>query len=339
MDSLTQIVLGAAVGEAAMGKQIGRKAALWGAVMGTLPDLDVFIVKDAVASFTEHRGFSHSLLVQLLITPLLVWLAQKIHPDTRQYRWRWFGLIYLCLATHALLDGFTIYGTQLLWPLTNYPFGVGSVFIIDPLYTLPLLLCLLFTLVTRSAYVVRIGLFVSSSYLLWSVIAQHWMHNRFDMAWQQQSQSVAERTLTIPMPLNTFLWKNIVVTNEGYWIAYASVFDQGAKTRYQFFDSQQELISTLSNSSEVQSLKRFTKGFYQVKQEGDDVWLSDIRMGGYGRFVFNFNVGTVLEDGRVTATELVTEKSNRPSGNDTKEGLNAIWHRIWQQDVDLFKYF
>ncbi|NBW94975.1 MAG: metal-dependent hydrolase, partial [Bacteroidetes bacterium] len=41
MDSLTQIALGAAVGEATVGRKAGKKGALWGAALGTLPDLDV----------------------------------------------------------------------------------------------------------------------------------------------------------------------------------------------------------------------------------------------------------------------------------------------------------
>jgi membrane-bound metal-dependent hydrolase YbcI (DUF457 family) len=64
MDSLTQVVLGAAVAEAAIGRRVGRRAALFGAVLGTLPDLDVFVsFGGVVEDFVYHRGASHSLLV------------------------------------------------------------------------------------------------------------------------------------------------------------------------------------------------------------------------------------------------------------------------------------
>ena len=43
MDSLTQLTFGAACGEAILGKKMGRKGLIWGAILGTLPDLDVFI--------------------------------------------------------------------------------------------------------------------------------------------------------------------------------------------------------------------------------------------------------------------------------------------------------
>ena len=68
MDSLTQIVLGASVGEATLGKKIGNKALLWGAIAGTIPDLDVFIghYVDSVTKNEIHRGFSHSILFCVL---------------------------------------------------------------------------------------------------------------------------------------------------------------------------------------------------------------------------------------------------------------------------------
>ncbi|MCB1809635.1 MAG: metal-dependent hydrolase, partial [Candidatus Competibacteraceae bacterium] len=70
MDSLTQVTLGAAVGTAVLGRRIGYRAALWGGICGTLPDLDVFVpFGDPVADFTYHRSFSHSLLVLTALTP------------------------------------------------------------------------------------------------------------------------------------------------------------------------------------------------------------------------------------------------------------------------------
>ncbi len=95
MDSLTQLTLGAAVGEAVLGRQVGHRAALWGALLGTLPDLDVLVpLGDAVRDFTYHRGASHSLFVPAALTPLVVWLILKIHPQIRPLRGRWAVLVY-----------------------------------------------------------------------------------------------------------------------------------------------------------------------------------------------------------------------------------------------------
>ena len=118
MDSLTQLTLGAAVGEAVLGRQVGRRAALWGALLGTLPDLDVLVpLGDAVRDFTYHRGPSHSLFVLAALTPLVMWLILKIHPQTRPLRGRWTMLVYAVFTTHVLLDALTVYGTQIFWPL------------------------------------------------------------------------------------------------------------------------------------------------------------------------------------------------------------------------------
>lgn len=79
MDSLTQIVLGAAVGEVVLGKKIGNKAMLWGAIAGTLPDLDVYLSLffDRLTANELHRGFSHSIVFSLVISPVLAWLLLK----------------------------------------------------------------------------------------------------------------------------------------------------------------------------------------------------------------------------------------------------------------------
>jgi len=67
LDSVTQLTFGAALGEAVLGPKVGRKAMLWGAVLGTLPDLDIFIpLGGPVDDFVYHRGFSHSLILLAL---------------------------------------------------------------------------------------------------------------------------------------------------------------------------------------------------------------------------------------------------------------------------------
>ena len=73
MDSLTQIVLGAAVGEVVLGRKVGNKAMLYGAIAGTIPDLDTFAshFTDVVTAIEIHRGFSHSILFFNHICPPL----------------------------------------------------------------------------------------------------------------------------------------------------------------------------------------------------------------------------------------------------------------------------
>ena len=79
MDSLTQIVLGAACGEAVLGKKIGNKALLFGAIGGTIPDLDVFIGRflydNEIQAMAFHRGFMHSLLFAFVSCFFFGWIT------------------------------------------------------------------------------------------------------------------------------------------------------------------------------------------------------------------------------------------------------------------------
>jgi inner membrane protein len=174
VDSLTQAALGAAIGGAIAPAGQRRKALLAGAALGTLPDLDVFIdYGDAVANFTYHRGFSHSLFV-LPPLALLLWLGLR--------RWwapvadapaRWLAIIFLALVTHPLLDAHTAYGTQLLWPLDVPPTQWATLFIIDPLFTLPLLVGVVVAAIRpANDTAIRTCLVLSTLYLGWSWVGQ-----------------------------------------------------------------------------------------------------------------------------------------------------------------------
>jgi inner membrane protein len=84
MDSLTQIVLGAACGEAVAGKKIGNRAMLWGAVGGTIPDLDVFAAffTDELTATAFHRGFMHSFLFAAMAPWVLAWFCRRLYSGT-----------------------------------------------------------------------------------------------------------------------------------------------------------------------------------------------------------------------------------------------------------------
>ena len=81
MDSLTQVILGAAVGEAVLGKKIGNRAMLWGAFGGFLPDLDVTssFVMDEISALATHRGITHSFFFAFLFPLLLGWLVHQLY--------------------------------------------------------------------------------------------------------------------------------------------------------------------------------------------------------------------------------------------------------------------
>jgi len=94
MDSLTQIVLGAAMGELVLGKKVGNRAMLWGAIGGTIPDLDIiaYSFTEPIEALAMHRGISHSLMFGLLFPWLIAWWPFKIY-DSGLYKKLWFRWI------------------------------------------------------------------------------------------------------------------------------------------------------------------------------------------------------------------------------------------------------
>jgi inner membrane protein len=334
MDSLTQVALGGAVGYAVLGSKVGRKAILWGAVLGTLPDLDVFLpYAGEVEAFTYHRGFSHSLLVHLLISPVITWLILRIHTQTQQYRKEWFYLVFLCLSTHALLDSFNVYGTQLMWPLTEYPFGVSNLFIIDPLYTLPLLIGLLFALLPKirpstAKRMNTLGIVISSIYIAWSLGAKVLIDRKVEIAFQQRNIDAIQYVST-PAPFSTLLWRIVVMTNNQYYEGYASVFDAPEDIGLTPYQTRPELLETVNKERAIMRLQWFTKGFYSVSQRDNKIVLSDLRMGIECGYVFNFIVAEETENSLQLA--LVEKFSERPDLGK----IGNIWDRIWDPTIKL----
>lgn len=328
MDSVTQLVLGAAVGSALLGRRAGAKAAMWGAVCGTIPDMDVFIpMGDAVSDFTYHRSFSHSLFVLLALTPLLVWLILKIHPNTQVSRLRWGIMVYAVFATHVLLDSFTVYGTQIFWPLTEYPVSIGSIFIIDPAYTLPLAVGVLTALVLRhSPKGVRVnfvGLAVSTLYLGWSLGVQAYVKNLAQSSLAEQGYDY-QQLLAQPTPFNTILWRVVAMNDDHYRVGYYSLLDDSPRFEMQRIESSTELLAGIQSHWPVQRLKWFTHGFYAVDVEDDAVVISDLRMGVEPDYVFRFKVAELSNPHPIPVT------STRVPLQRNWDRLPSLLGRIWR---------
>jgi len=332
VDSITQLALGAAVGEATAGRQVGRRALLWGAIAGTIPDLDVFIpLGDAVSDFTYHRSFSHSLFVLAALTPVLVWLILKLHPGTAEHRRRWYLMVYLVFATHVLLDSFTVYGTQIFWPLITTPMTWSTIFIIDPLYTLPLLLGIIAALVISRRYtwghtINTAGLVLSTGYLLWTLGAKLHVEQLARSALEQQNLADA-RLLTTPAPFNSLLWRVLAVNDHAYYEGYYSVLDGTGVIDFKTYPRSLELIEPLQDYWPVQRLQWFTKGFYAAALHGSDIVIADLRMGAEPDYVFRFKVGALGNPHpRAAGVEQLP-------GIRNFERLRWVWARIWSPEA------
>lgn len=337
MDSLTQVTLGASLSVAVMGRRTAVwKAALWGGLAGLLPDLDVLIDHgDDLQNMLAHRGPSHSLLLLTLLAP--AWAACVCAMERRSLRvpgqpqasWRrWTLALWLALFTHPLLDLMTVYGTQVLQPLSDEAFGLGSIFIIDPLYSVPLMAGVLAAFWVRSSdrglRANRWGLTLSTAYLAWTVVAQAYVlgHARASMA----AAGLADRpVLVTPAPLQSFLWRVVVIDGPRYHEGYYALADRGRPLHLQARDRGGDLLQALAVHPQVTQLARFSDGFYSLALRDGRVWLTDLRMGQHPYYVFSFDLGP--QDAKPQPA--LQQSSRIPIG----EGLTWLRKRVLGQDL------
>ncbi len=367
MDSLSQITLGAAMGELVLGKKIGNKAILWGAFAGTLPDLDVLLVPfiDDLGMITVHRGLSHSLFFAFLMAPILGWLLWNWYrvkprqlldknknsngfvrlysrlidwftrriPDTEIPRYRdWVWLFFLGLFTHPILDSFTVYGTQLFLPFSDYRVGFNNIFIVDPLYTLPFLLCLLIASRLSRTNTIRpwinyTGIALSCAYLGLTLFNKYTVNQVFETKLAAEQHQYT-RYLTAPTPLNNVLWYCVAEKEDGYLLGYYSLLDKGTDNiEFQFMPRNQALIEPLTSSYAVDRLLWFSNGYYVMQEKEGDLYLHDVKYGRAGigdqaGYVFSFKV-LPEENGEVQIKQ-VRELPEQP----ISEFFSLFWERL-----------
>ncbi|PPK50707.1 metal-dependent hydrolase [Marinobacter persicus] len=321
MDSVTQAALGATIAGTVAGKSLGRSALLIGGVLGTLPDLDVVIdYGSAVANFTQHRGFSHSLFLLAPLAILLAWAFWRWRPQVSLARW--LTLTGLVLLTHPILDAFTTYGTQLFWPI-GPPVAISSIFIIDPLYTLPLLLaCIAFLIRPPAPRIMAVGLMLSTLYLGWTLVAQQWMTERVKPALAQAGLD-SYQLLVQPMPFNTLLWRATAISDERRIEIVTGVFDGNQPLTLEHFPRNPGLRRQVASLPEVKRLEWFTRGFLDYQQSGDQVIATDIRLGVPGAHPFSFVVAANSAQG---VTPLGSTRLPRPPLK--ADASNLLWNRI-----------
>ena len=290
MDSITQIVLGAACGEAVLGKKIGNRALLFGAIGGTIPDLDVFVGKllfnNEIDAMAFHRGFMHSFLFAILAAigfgMLVFWIYNrgKRYGMTTQKEWMW--LFFASIFTHPILDSFTAYGTQLFAPFSNYRVAFNNIAVADPFYTFPFLTALIIMMCfkrtsTKRRLFLYLGLGFSSLYMLSTLVNKYHVNGVYKQALAEQKFDYI-RFQTQPTILNNILWYGIAETSDAYYVGFYSILDTEATiNKWHKLPKNHELIQGMPK--DLETLAWFSDGYYNLSETAslDTYLFKDLR--------------------------------------------------------------
>ena len=336
MDSLTQIVLGAACGEAAVGKKIGNKALLFGTIGGTIPDLDVLVGSllygNEIDAMLFHRGFMHSILFSVIMSFLLggltYWLynsGKRLHTTTQS---DWLRLWFLSLFTHPILDCFTPYGTQLFAPFSNYRVAFNNIAVADPAYTLPFIICVITLMFfkrqsNRRRLWLTLGLGISTTYLVFTLGNKLYIDSIFKASLKESNINYT-RYSTQPAILNNILWYGIAETEKAYFVANYSLFDTENKfSNFSKIKKKRKLQP--DKFKDIESLAWFSDGYYTVYKIGNNLYqYNDLR---YPILDENDPNSSVFSMQLYKDNERLNMKPFEPKVDD----MNAVFLDLWER--------
>ncbi|MBC8754862.1 metal-dependent hydrolase [Kordia sp. YSTF-M3] len=282
MDSISQAVLGAAIGEAVLGKKIGNKGAVVGAIIATIPDLDVifYLFYDKLEMLSIHRGFSHSILFSILGALLIAFALSKIKWLQNIKFNRLLLFTWLCLFTHVLLDTFTAYGTQLFLPFSDQRVGFDSVNVIDPLYTVPLIIGLILSLWSYKSKLKRAtfnnyGLLISSLYLIFTLIHKEFVKAEISTRMAQENIEY-NSLLTMPVGIANINWYGVAKGRDSiYMLKYSILSDM--EDSIEAFPIHEEYLD-LIDKNVAKKMRWFAKGFYTVEKEDNNIRIYNLQV-------------------------------------------------------------
>ncbi len=337
MDSLTQIVLGAACGEAILGKKIGNRALLFGAIGGTIPDLDVYVGNllygNKIDAMLFHRGFMHSIVFSIIAAFALGWLVYILYNSGKRLNTTtkrdWIVLFFVSLFTHPILDCFTPYGTQLFAPFTNYRVAFNNIAVVDPLYTLPFLICMIvlmfFNRTSKKRQLwLKIGLGISSVYMIFSLMNKFYIDSIFKIS-LQESHVNYKRFSTQPAIFNNVLWFGIAETESAYYVTDYSLLD--TKNRFiKFREVPKQRDLKPADYNDIKNLAWFSNDYYSIyKLSNNEYQYNDLRYPLLDMDNPNTSVFSLL---LYKDKNRLNMKPFRPKFESIGDVLASLWKRI-----------
>ena len=288
MDSLTHIAIGAIIGDAIAGKKLGKKGMLWGAFANSIPDLDfiasLWLTMDR--NLLAHRGFTHSILFMILLTPLLAWLAYRWHRSRGIDLLHWMLFFSIQMLAHTFLDTFNNYGIGWLEPFSNRRFSFNTIYVFDPFISILAIVAAVALLFLNSSdrkrkFWHKFGIIAPAVYLAYCSYNKLIIDAEVRSIMKKQNISY-NNYFTTPTPLNSWLWYVVAANDSGLYSGYRSVFDSKDTIHFTYFPKNDHLLSTLATNEEkstLNNLKRFSQGFYTIQNWNDTLVFNDLRFG------------------------------------------------------------
>lgn len=221
MDPVTQGILGSSLSQAFASKKNIKIATFCGIFGGIAADLDILIksTSDQLLFLQYHRHFTHSLFFipfGSLFTSLILLTIFKILNKQIPFKVIYI-FTFLGYATHGLLDACTSYGTNLYWPFSNVRVTWNIIAIIDPIFSLTLIIFFIFAYIKKSRIFAIIGLFFAMIYLLVCFIKNQHVEQIMKKLAEDRNHKI-ERFFIHPSIGNNILWRSIYQANNEYYV-------------------------------------------------------------------------------------------------------------------------
>jgi len=261
MDVLSQAVLGSSLSQSFVkDKSKQLTALLVGALAGMAPDLDVLISSsnDPLLFLEFHRQFTHALIFipfGALVCALVIYpIIKKKLTFLQAYLFSFLGY-----ATHGLLDACTSYGTQLLWPFSDQRVSWSVVSIVDPLFTIPVLVGVLLAVYRKKRLIAQVTFTYAVVFLGLGMIQKQRAEDALYTLVQQRGHQV-ERIHVKPSFANRHVWKLIYEHDGSYYVDAVKLLWQSKiipGTSIKKLNVSHDFPWLSENSQQAKDIKRF----------------------------------------------------------------------------------
>lgn len=265
MDSLTHIVLGAAIGDRILGKKIGRKAAWIGALAKTFPDFDLLYsgLNDPRKYVLYHRSYTHSFFIELLTAFPMAWIFYMLFKKKVSYK-MWFILWLTCLWCHSLLDICTNYGTRIFLPFSKKLVALNNIAIADLIFTLPILLLVVAALFFRNEsrnriMLMRTSLVYTVLYLGMTFVNKSIANAHFKKS-LEDNHIAYQDYMSNPTILNNILWYSVVNSDSILKVGEYSLLQKDKPIEWRSYPINKMLLDNCE-SPDARMLTWFSQGF------------------------------------------------------------------------------